>query len=334
MATRPPVKIIYGAESLTHVTDEEAASLLEVAKSGGITDIDTAYLYKNSEKVLGRLNAARDFVIHTKAPGVIPGCMSRDSILDGMKKSLHELRADKVELFYLHTADPATPLEETLSAVQQLYNEGKFETFGISNLSAKQVQELYDHAEKNSFVLPSVYQGNYNPVARHAEKELLPLLRQLGIKFYAYSPLAGGFLAKTAKSIGSNELDGRWSQADPVGQMYHKLYNRPSLVKALGTWERLAQENGLKMAEMAYRWMIYDSNLRADLGDSIIVGSRRASQLEETLEFVQKGPLDEHILAEIENIWVSVEQDVSRKMVLQCICTANIPQAPIDNMQG
>lgn len=335
MATAGGVKIIYGAEGFTHIDAQEAAAILKVAKDGGIEVIDTANLYANSEKKLGNLKAAEHFVIHTKTPGVVPGCLSRQSILQGMEKSLRELGVASVDTYYLHTPDGATPLEETLSAIQQLYEEGKFRVFGVSNMSAVEVQRVYDVAKQNSYVRPSVYQGNYNPVARHMQRDLLPLLRQLGIKFYAYSPLAGGFLAKTARDIrAADTLSGRWSRDDPVGRMYHQLYNRPSLVRALEKWEQLADDNGVKMAELAYRWMLYHSSLSGDLGDAIVVGARRASQLEETLRFARKGPLEEHILPHIEDIWQLVENEV-RLSVNRCENTTNvISQAPIDNMQG
>lgn len=317
MAAKSPVQIVYGAESLSHVEEQEASSILEVARNGGITEIDTAYLYANSERMLGRLNASEQFTIHTKAPGVLAGCMNREGIINGMRTSLEELGVTEVDIYYLHTADPATPLEETLLAVQQLYDEGKFRVLGISNLSSKQVQELYDLAKSNSYVLPSVYQGNYNPVARHAEEDLLPLLRKLGISFYAYSPLAGGFLAKTALALHGDKLEGRWNRNDQVGQMYHKLYNRPSLVAALDTWEQIAHDNDLGMAEMAYRWMLYHSSLHPEYKDRIIVGTRRAVQLEDTLKLAKKGPLVESVLSRIEAIWPSVALEVSHLLLFR-----------------
>lgn len=148
-------------------------------------------------------------------------------------------------------------------------------------------------------------------MARHAEEDLLPLLRQLGISFHAYSPLAGGFLAKTALALRGDKLEGRWDPNDQVGQMYHKLYNRPSLVAALDTWEQIALDNDLGMAEMAYRWMLYHSSLRQEYNDRIIIGTRRAVQLEDTLRLATKGPLVDNVLSRIEAIWPSVAQEVS-----------------------
>lgn len=85
--------------------------------------------------------------------------------------------------------------------VQQLYQLGCFKRFGLSNFLAQDVQKAYDYAKERGYVLPTVYQGNYSPVARLQETLLFPTLRKLGIAFYAYSPLAGGFLTKTAEDI-------------------------------------------------------------------------------------------------------------------------------------
>lgn len=86
-------------------------------------------------------------------------------------------------------------------------------------------------------VLPSVFQGNYNAVSRHIEKDLFPLLRKLGIAFYAYSPIAGGFLVKSAKEIreGSSET-GRFKTGNALGDMYRTLYGKESLINALDDW--------------------------------------------------------------------------------------------------
>jgi aflatoxin B1 aldehyde reductase len=82
-----------------------------------------------------------------------------------------------------------------------VYKTGAFKRFGLSNYAPSDVQKAYDICKKNNWVLPTCYQGNYSPVARRQETELFPTLRKLGIAFYAYSPLAGGFLTKTVEQI-------------------------------------------------------------------------------------------------------------------------------------
>jgi aryl-alcohol dehydrogenase-like predicted oxidoreductase len=73
--------------------------------------------------------------------------------------------------------------------------------FGLSYYKPRQVREVYDFAKSKGYVLPTVYQGNYNPVARHYDFTLFPLLRELEIAFYACSPLAGKFSVKGAETL-------------------------------------------------------------------------------------------------------------------------------------
>jgi aldo/keto reductase family protein len=91
----------------------------------------------------------------------------------------------------LVTRDSATPIESTLSAVQELHDEGLFEEFGVSNFSAWQVAEASEIAARHGWIRPSVYQGLYNAIARAVEPELFKCLGNYSIRFHAYNPLAG-----------------------------------------------------------------------------------------------------------------------------------------------
>ena len=88
----------------------------------------------------------------------------------------------------------------------------------MSNYKVEDVQKVYDICKEKGYPLPEVYQGNYSAVARKQEEVLFPTLRKLGISFYAYSPIAGGFLVKTKQQV----LDGagRFDTSTPIGQMY------------------------------------------------------------------------------------------------------------------
>jgi aflatoxin B1 aldehyde reductase len=121
-----------------------------------------------------------------------------------------------VDIFYIHAPDTSVPLADWLPGVQEVYKSGVFSRFGLSNFQADNVQEVYDHCKENGYVLPTVYQGNYSAVARKQDTLLFPLLRKLGISFYAYSPIAGGFLTKTKQQI--EEGAGRFDQSTFIGQ--------------------------------------------------------------------------------------------------------------------
>ena len=143
--------------------------------------------------------------------------------------------------------------------------------FGLSNFTPEDVRKIYDYAKRKGYVLPTVFQGNYNPVARHYDTTLFPLLRELDIAFYAYSPLAGGFLVKDPNLLRRRREEGRWDPKTPLGKVYNEIYTRPSLLEALSEWEAIANEAHISKATLAYRWVIYNSKLSAACGDGIVV---------------------------------------------------------------
>jgi aflatoxin B1 aldehyde reductase len=170
------------------------------------------------------------------------------------------------------------------------------------------VQKVYDICKANSYLLPTVYQGNYNPVARLTEAELFPLLRKLKISFNAYSPLAGGFLVKDA-SLFTSQGSGRWDKDNMIGQIYRTLYGKPALLEALKDWEAIARDAGVSKASLAYRWVLYHSALKGEFGDGCIIGATQTEQLEETLQDVKEGPLLKETVERIEGIWEKVEHE-------------------------
>ena len=91
-------------------------------------------------------------------------------------------------MWYLHGPDRTTPYEETLRAVNELYKEGKFKRFGISNYVSWEVAEIVGICRSNGWVQPTAYQGLYNAIQRKVEPELFPCLRKFGIAFYEFNP--------------------------------------------------------------------------------------------------------------------------------------------------
>ncbi|KAI9761251.1 MAG: hypothetical protein M4579_001171 [Chaenotheca gracillima] len=313
------IRVLFGTAAAASWSPETTKEFFSLLKKHGVNDLDTAHLYVSSEKTLGDLGAPKDFTMHTKFPGFVPGSLSKSSIAEGAKKSLSELKTDSVETYFLHSPDTQTPIEETLDAVQEQYAAGKFKYFGLSNYKPEDVQKIHDYNSSKGYVLPTVYQGNYNPVARGAEAELFPLLRKLGIRFYAYSPLAGGFLVKSSAQFKDNTLEkgGRFDAESMVGQLYNSLYKKPSLLNALTEWEDVAREAGVSKSALAYRWVTYHSALKKKYGDGIILGASKGTQLEETLKAIDAGPLDSKTVSRIDKLWDSVKDE-----------------APLDNYNG
>jgi aflatoxin B1 aldehyde reductase len=300
-------KIIFGVAGAAKWSAEQMQGFLAVLEKHNVKDLDTAYSYQGSENVLGKAGVPKKFVIHTKAPGFRPGILAKQSILNGMEKSLNELGVSSVETYFLHAPDPVTPIEESLSAISELYAAGKFKHFGLSNFKALDVQKIYDIQESNNSVLPTIFQGNYNPMSRHIESDLFPLLHKLHIAFYAYSPIAGGFLVKSPEILRSGAGEGRFANDGPLGAMYMTLYGKESLYEALEEWGDIAGEAGISKAALAYRWVTFNSALKAGNGDGVILGASKVSQLEESLKAIEEGPLDAKTVARIEDVWKKVE---------------------------
>lgn len=204
----------------------------------------------------------------------------------------------KVDVFYLHRPDPLTPLAETLEGVNEVYTLGLFRRFGFSGFSSIQVKAVHTHCLEHGYPLPAVYQGSYNAFSRSKETGLLPVLRELNMSFYAYSPSAGGFLGKSVAQ--ASELR---NNLDSVSATCKPYIREQRFLDALGEWNRIADDEGVSPAELAYRWMAYHSVLDGSYGDCFIFNASTPEQLDETLTGIEKGPLSDESRVKIDGIW-------------------------------
>lgn len=197
----------------------------EKLKAAGVKNLDTANLYGQSETILSEAGAPELFTIDTKTRGGFnkEGGGKKDAIIKEAQNSKEKLGS--VDIFYIHAPDNNTSLDETLSAIDEVHKTGFFKRFGLSNYQAADVEKVYNHCKEKGYVLPSVYQGNYSAVARKQEEVLFPTLRKLGMSFYAYSPLAGGFLTKTRADI--EQGAGRFNK-EALGGLYLMVSNAVS----------------------------------------------------------------------------------------------------------
>jgi aflatoxin B1 aldehyde reductase len=171
-----------------------------------------------------------------------------------------------------------------------------------------ELEDVIRVAKENNYVIPTVFQSNYNAFARRQEKEIIPILRRNNIAFYAYSPIAAGFLAKTPEYLAKGG-EGRWDPDSLFGKMNHTLYNKPGMLKALGEFGEIAKDAGISRAELAYRWVAFNSALKGEQGGGIIIGPKSRMQLLEILEGLRKGPLNEDIGARVDALWKDIETE-------------------------
>lgn len=180
------IKNVFGSASVQKDrgfgTPEGLEAVYKTLEQGDCKTIDTATIYGASQEFLGNTGAPKRFIIDTKAAcGLKPNGGSKATILQDYEDSKKLLGVDQVDIWYLHGPDNNTPVEETLEAVNEVYKKGWFKRFGLSNFFAKDVQKIYDICKEKGYPLPTVYQGNYSPVARKQESVLFPTLRKLGM---------------------------------------------------------------------------------------------------------------------------------------------------------
>jgi aryl-alcohol dehydrogenase-like predicted oxidoreductase len=179
---------------------DETRAVVDAALDVGVTFFDTAAVYGNggdSERFLGEiLEGRRDrVVLATKFGwGRESGDGTASTAGASLDESLERLCTDWVDLYYLHKPDPATPIAETLGALDELVRDGKARAIGCSNFSAEQLAEADRVARELGTTRFTVLQNEYSLLRRDDDADVLPLCRELGVSYVPYFPLASGLL--------------------------------------------------------------------------------------------------------------------------------------------
>ncbi|KAG0359650.1 Aldo/keto reductase [Gamsiella multidivaricata] len=275
---------------------KKVGEFLEMLHAYGHIEIDTARVYGqgDTEKVLSQLPTAH-FKIATKVFPGYPGAHDAIQLPKIFRQSLEALNATKVDIFYLHAPDYDTPFEVTLKAVDELYREGLFERLGLSNYSSWHVATIYEHCKQNGYVLPSVYQGNYNAINRSVVPELLPCLRHYNIAFYAFNVISSGLLSGKYKFQEDEIAEG--SRFDPntgFGSVFREYYWNKLHFEGVKALEKAAKANDLTLLEASLRWIRHHAGLTAK--DAIILGVSNIKHFEENLTDLEKGPLPQAMI--------------------------------------
>ncbi|KAH8901054.1 Aldo/keto reductase [Thozetella sp. PMI_491] len=311
-----PIPLVFGAGNIktggNFSEPGDVNAVFDTLEQHGIDTIDTAQLYDDSETVLGRANlAARSFAVDTKVPGGwIPGTLEPTKLRADAYDSLKKLGVKKLDIFYIHGPDENASIEDAVAVMNELHKEGLYSRFGLSNFYPADVRKIYNLCVQNGWVLPTVYQANYSAFARKIEEELIPTLRELGFAIYAYSPLAGGFLARSDDGHLRGAAGGRFSENGGL-KLYKELYGEKATLRhALVELTAISKRAGCESpAELAYRWITSNSKLDAQKGDKVVFGASRTEQITKTVGWIKKGPLAPEITAAVDAIWPSIEQE-------------------------
>lgn len=305
------MKLILGTMTFgPQVDTEDGLSMLRHFHEAGYTEVDTAFVYNEgtTEEILGTvLKKYPDshFSIATKVHPRITGRLDSKAVTMQFNESLRRLNKDRVDILYLHFPDLNTPIEEALSTCADLYKDGKIKEVGLSNFPAKMVSDICMICEKKEWPLPKVYQGRYNALSRNVENELLPVLRDLNIRFYAYNPLAGGLLTGKHNNFYDNPIPGRFSRL----QSYRDRYWKKSFFKAVDVLKESCKKEEIPMVEAAIRWLVHHSFLEDNKDDGIIIGASKIEQLIQNILAVGKKPLPNSILKAFNIAWEEAKQE-------------------------
>lgn len=275
----------------------------------GYRELDTAYVYNEGkcEELLGEVlpTLQEPYRIATKVNPRISGRLDGEAAYFQLNGSLSRLGLDSVDTLYLHFPDPATPVESVLEACAQLHEQGKFRELGLSNFPAWMVADVWHICDRQGWVKPTIYEGIYNPLTRHAETELNAALDHFGMRFYAYNPLAGGLLSGRYARFEDAPTDGRFTHRPN----YQKRYWKKSYFDAVESLKAVCEPLGMTVIEATYRWLAYHSMLRGDRGDAIIIGASKLTHLRQNLAAVEAGPLPEAVTKAFEAAWESCRAD-------------------------
>jgi len=305
------MKIVLGTMNFGPQLDMDASRemVLNFLK-GGNRELDTAYVYNGgaTEEILGEIIPSLskgEYKIATKVHPRITGRLDRETILMEFSESLKRMKLESVDLLYFHFPDSKTPIEEALEAIKELHQNGMIKEFGLSNYPAWQVVDIAYKCDKLGCPRPSVYQGMYNALCRNVEPELFPAIRSVGMRFYAFNPLAGGMLTGKHLHFEDTPDSGRFARLES----YRNRYWKQSYFEAVNDIRMACDSEGIPMAEAAYRWLCHHSQLDATKGDAIILGASRLEQMNQNMQSLGKGVLSNNIIDAMGTAWEVAKPD-------------------------
>ena len=281
---------------------EQADELVKIALEAGINFIDTANIYGfgASERIVGQslknLGVRReDVVLATKVLGPMgagPNARgaSRGHIMSECKASLARLQTDYIDLYQIHGFDPATPIEETLEALNTLVQQGHVRYVGLSNWAAWQVMKAIGITRARNLCPIISMQAYYTLVGRDLERDIIPMLKSENVGLMVWSPLAGGYLSGKYEGPDVSE-ENRRAKFDfpPVNRE-----RGSEVIKVMREIADGKQIDGepVNVAQIALSWLLHQKPVT-----SIIVGAKRPEQLRDNIRAAQIRLSDDELAA-------------------------------------
>ncbi len=280
--------MLFGEESGRSTPETDAIRMVHAYLDKGGNHIDTANVYADgrSEEIIAKalVGGKRDQVsIATKvrfggSPEIdLGGGLSRRMIIKHAEESLRRLNSDVIDLYYMHGWDPATPIDESLQAFDDLVRSGKVRYIGVSNFKAWQVMQALGLSGQNGWARMIAGQYQYSLVVRDIEHEYKSLFEQQGVGCMPWGPLGGGFLSGKYRREQA-PAEGRISQS---GEDLEESWARRATErnwKILDAVEHIARERNATIPQISLAW------LKAQpMVSSVIIGARTLAQFEDNI---------------------------------------------------
>lgn len=299
-------EICLGTMNFGNQVDEtEAIKIIKSATITGINFFDTADVYAEgrSEEIVGKaLKEERySMVLATKVayetgPGVNKVGLSRVHIMQAIESSLRRLGTDYIDIYYAHEPDNATPIEETLRAMDDLVHQGKVHYIACSNFHAWQLCRALWVSNQYNLSRFDCIQPPYNLITRDIECELLPLCASEGVGVCVFNPLAGGLLTGKYDLDKPPAEDTRFAH-EYFRSMYRDRYWLASNFEAIVHLKKIAQQYGRNMAQFALSWVLNNETIT-----SAIIGATSIRQLEQNVGATEIKLSKEELIA-CDQVW-------------------------------
>ena len=269
-----------------NLDQNEVDEQIKTAIEAGVNFIDTANIYSEglSETMIGQaiknLGANRDdLVLATKVRGTMGKSqndlgLSKKHIIQQVEGSLKRLGTDYIDLYQIHTADPLTPIEETVRTLDDLVRSGKIRYFGASNLAAWQLMKALAYSKYNHLDSFASLQANYSLDVRDAERELVPLLLDQNVGMMVWSPLSGGLLTGKYKRDGQKE-EGR------LNNFPFPPFHEERAYDVLDVLTPMSKQKNTSIAQLALAWLLHQPVV-----SSVIIGATKQHQLADNLKAI------------------------------------------------
>jgi aryl-alcohol dehydrogenase-like predicted oxidoreductase len=261
----------------------EATRLVDICLEAGVNLFDTADIYSDgeSENILGAAIAGRrdKVLISTKTtfkvgPGPNELGSSRYHLISACEASLRRLKTDYIDIYQMHGFDALTPVEETLSALNDLVHSGKVRYIGCSNFSGWHLMKSLDVSERYGWSRYVAHQAYYSLIGREYEWELMPLGVDQGVGCLVWSPLGWGRLTGKIRRNQPLPEESRLHKTADYGPPVNDEY----LYKVVDALDEVAKETGKTVPQIALNWLLQRPTVA-----NVIIGARNEEQLRQNL---------------------------------------------------